>query len=311
MAQALSGFAIIWLVIATGWMLAHRNVLNMAARAVFNKTAFNVATPALLFTLVSKGSLEHVFSRTFVVSALAVLGTITIYLLANALVFHNGLGAATIGSMCSAYTNAGFLGLPIAQHLLGDMTWMAPILLMQVAVLQPTALACLDAAQARGEGRRVPIRRYLVLPFRNPFTAGILAGLLVNVTHVTVPDFLDKSVSMIGNMAVPMMLIAFGISLRLDALPGTGPHAREVWFAQVMKNIAMPALAFGVGTVMGLTGPQLLAVTVIAALPTAQVVFVIATRYDRATLMARDSVFWSTILSVPVIVFLASIFGGF
>lgn len=47
---------------------------------------------------------------------------------------------------------------------------------------------------------------------------------------------------------------------------------------------------------LGLDGDALLAVT------TAQNVFIIASRYDRATLLARDAIFVSTITSAPVIV---------
>ena len=46
----------------------------------------------------------------------------------------------------------------------------------------------------------------------------------------------------------------------------------------------------------------LLAVTVLSALPTAQNIFVHATRYGRAEVLARDSVFVTTVLSVPAVV---------
>ena len=58
---------------------------------------------------------------------------------------------------------------------------------------------------------------------------------------------------------------------------------------------------------VGLDGEALLAVTVLSALPTAQNVFVIATRYDRATLLARDAIFVSTLASVPVIAVVAAL----
>ncbi len=41
--------------------------------------------------------------------------------------------------------------------------------------------------------------------------------------------------------------------------------------------------------------------TVLSALPTAQNIFVHATRYDRGVVLARDAIFLTTVLSVPVI----------
>ncbi|MGB6052534.1 MAG: AEC family transporter, partial [Rhodococcus sp. (in: high G+C Gram-positive bacteria)] len=52
---------------------------------------------------------------------------------------------------------------------------------------------------------------------------------------------------------------------------------------------------------MGLEGQQLFAITVISALPTAQNVFVFASRYNRGVVLARDTAFVTTLVSVPVI----------
>ena len=49
--------------------------------------------------------------------------------------------------------------------------------------------------------------------------------------------------------------------------------------------------------------------TVLAALPTAQNIFVHATRYGRGEVLARDSIFVTTVLSVPAIVLVAALLG--
>ena len=309
MLAALSGFAIIWSVVALGWLLAHTGAVASSGQAFLNKLAFLAASPALLFSIVAKGSLDHLFSPTLVASLAAVAVAAGLYLIADRLVFHHRLGGTTIGWMAASYTNAGNLGLPIAQHLLGDMTWMAPILLLQVGLLQPFGLASLDIAAARAKGIRLSPLRYLSLPLRNPLTVAILLGVLVNVTRFQAPEWLTSAVALVGGMAVPMMLIAFGVSLRLDPLPGTGPQAREVWTLQALKVVVMPLVALAVGMAIGLDRHQLLAVAVIAALPTAQNIFVIASRYRESMPVARDSVFWSTILTVPVIVAISAILG--
>lgn len=307
--QALAGFGTIWTVIAVGWLLAHLKVAGHTAQRTLNHLAFVAASPALLFQLVAKGSLDHLLSRTLIASFIAIALTAGAYLLVNRLWFRHGTGPATIGTLAAAYTNAGNLGLPVAQHVLGDMTWMAPILLLQIGLMQPAALVTLDIAQARTEGRELSKLNYLTMPFRNPITVGILLGLAVNLTRLHLPQWLDAGVTMVGNMAVPGMLIAFGISLRLDPLPGTGPGAREVWTIEALKLLWMPAVAVGVALLLGLPRHDLLAVAVIAALPTAQNIFVIGSRYSVAAQVARDSIFWSTILCVPVIVALAGLLG--
>lgn len=69
-----------------------------------------------------------------------------------------------------------------------------------------------------------------------------------------------------------------------------------------------PAVAFLIARfVLGLDDDALFAVTVIAALPTAQNIFVIASRYDRATVLARDAITVTTVASAPVILVISAV----
>lgn len=304
MQAALSGYLTIWSVIGVGWVVAHFGVLNENHRRMLSRVAFTVTSPALLFTLVARANLAHLFSSTLAVSMLAIVGGAAVYLLLSRVLFGRGdVPGKVVGTLCSVYTNAGNLGLPIAAYVLGDMTWMAPILLLQIGIMQPTALALLDLSAARREGRRLSWARYLTLPLRNPITVGTLAGLAVNLAHGELPDLVWQPIEMVGQVTVPAMLIAFGISLRLDPAPGRGPDARELALVAPIKVLLQPALALALGAwVFHLRTADLLAVTVIAALPTAQNIYLTASRYHVRTLLARDAIFVSTIASIPVIV---------
>ena len=76
----------------------------------------------------------------------------------------------------------------------------------------------------------------------------------------------------------------------------------------MLKLVVQPLTAYVVARfALGLDDTGLFAVTVLAALPTAQNIFVHATRYGRAEVLARDSIFVTTVLSVPVIVVIAAV----
>lgn len=310
MQAAINGISTIWLVIAVGWFIAHRGVVNQAGRRLMSLLAFNVGTPMLLFSMLSRASLDHLFSGTAVVSVLAVAVTMAVYFAVAPWLFRPGADGLVIGSLASAYTNANNFGLPVALALLGDGTWIAPILLLQVAFLQPLALVILDAHHARAAHRRTSVWRYVRIPLTNPITVGILLGLAVNLAGVEVPDLVMNPVALIGNLAVPLMLLAFGASLRLDPLPGAGPHRVHLWFTVALKVVAHPLLAWAIGHLaFGLTGPDLYAVVVLASLPVAQNVYVMATRYEASELLARDAVFWTTVLSVGTLLVAAALLG--
>jgi predicted permease len=106
------------------------------------------------------------------------------------------------------------------------------------------------------------------------------------------------------------MLMAYGISLRLGPRPGHGTSAAEIGLVTVLKLVVQPATAYVVARfVLGLDDPGVLAVTVLAALPTAQNIFVHATRYGRGEVIARDSIFATTVLSVPAVLAIAAVLG--
>jgi malonate transporter and related proteins len=76
----------------------------------------------------------------------------------------------------------------------------------------------------------------------------------------------------------------------------------------VLKLVVQPMTAYVVARfVLGLDSTGLVAVTVLAALPTAQNIFVHATRYGRAEMVARDAIFVTTVLSVPVLFVIAAV----
>lgn len=295
----LEGFATIGAVIGLGVLLAQIKVLDVPAQLMLSRLAFFVASPALLFTVLAEADVTEVLSRTLVASAAGVVVSATLYLLLAGLVWRREAGHTVIGTLSSAYVNAGNLGLPIAAYVLGDAALIAPTLLMQLLVMQPLALAVLDTVTAR-----TPFspRRLVARTVTNPLTVGTLLGVVVALTGVDLPGAVTEPLDLVGGMAVPAVLLAYGVSLRLGPRPGGGGSATELAVIAALKLVVQPAVGYLVARfALGLDGLPLLAVTVTAALPTAQNIFVHATRYDRATVLARDAIFVTTILSVPVL----------
>jgi malonate transporter and related proteins len=298
MTGVLAGFGTIALVIGFGMLLAHVRIVDQAGQRTLGAVAFFLASPALLFTTLRESDLGEVFSGNIVaiVAGVVVTAAVTITV---AVLRREDVGRTVIATMCSSYCNAGNLGIPIAAYALGDAALIAPVMLLQMLVLQPLALTLLDVAVSPV---RLSVWRILSRPLRNPITIASGLGLLVALLDVPVPRVVVDPLALVGGMAVPAMLLAYGVSLRLGPLPGRGVGAGDLGLAVGLKLLVQPAVAYLAGVALGLDEAGLVAVVVISALPTAQNVFVIATRYDRGVLLSRDVIFVSTIGCVPVIV---------
>ncbi len=305
MQGVLSGFAIIGIIIGVGFLLAQLKILDATAQGVLTRVAFYVASPALMVTVLGETDVHRLLSANLIASLGSVAIAATFAVLLTRLLWKREAGDTVIAGFCSAYVNAGNLGLPIAAYALGDAALIAPMLLAQMLVLQPAGLAVLDAvthAPSPGISRGRLLLSRLTRPLRNPLVVGSLVGLALALTGIRLPVAINAPLTLIGGMAVPCMLLAYGISLRLGPRPGAGEPPIQVATLVSLKLVVQPIAAYLIGAyVAGLVGPDLLAVTVIAALPTAQNVFTFAMRYNRGVILARDTIFVATLLSVPVI----------
>ena len=301
------GFATIVAVIGVGVLIAHLGVVDLSAQKVLSHIAFFVASPALLLTTVSRTDVHDVLSRSLVATFVGVLVPAGAYIGVAWWAWRRSVGERVIGALASSYVNAGNLGLPIAAYVLGDAALVAPTLLLQLLLLQPVALAVLDADV---RGRRPTVRDVLLRPFTNPLTIGTLLGLLLSVTGWTLPPVVLDPIELIGAMAVPGMLLAYGIALRLG--PGFGGEVPggELALTSTLKLVVQPLVAYAVAHfALGLSGHALLAVVVCSSLPTAQNIFVHATRYDRSPTLARDTILVTTIGAVPLITLVVWLLG--
>lgn len=299
MSGVLEGFTVIFVVIALGYLLAHFKVLGEHGQFVLSRLVFFVATPALLFVTLAQSDLAVILSPILVVAGSTALVVGALYFVLARLLLKRDVPEATVGGLASSYVNAANLGIPIAVFVLGDANFVAPLLLFQIMIYSPLALTILDLST---QGRKASIRTIVATPFKNPIVLAGAAGLALSITGIELPEALIQPFDLVGGAAVPGALLAFGLSLYGARVlqKGASPR-RDVLIASSLKMILQPILGFLMALALGLDGHELFAITVISALPTAQNVFVFASRYNRGVVMARDTAFVTTIASIPVI----------
>ena len=350
MADVVAGLAVFGAVIAVGWLLVRTRAVPADADGVLTRVCFFAATPALLVTTLSRADLTAVLSRSTAVAVAAELAAIVSAWCLHRLVLRRPTAEATIGALASGYVNAANLGIPVAVLVLGDAAAIAPILLLQLLVLTPATFTVLDAVTRRGNPSRLAT---LTVPLRNPLLWGVVAGTAANLGGVDLKEwgggYPAQGLEMLGRVAVPLMMLALGMSLagaprplrnpapdeaapspqgslartvqsvqsaRVEEEPAHGARSTSqrgagrrsgLWLAVGWKLAVMPGLAVVVGLAAGLSGGQLLAPVVTAALPTAQNVFMYASRYGAAKDLARDAVLLTTAGFVPVVLLAAAL----
>jgi malonate transporter and related proteins len=305
----LGGFAALAAVIAVGWVVGRAGILGPGAPEVLSRLSYFVASPALLMLTLAEADTRALLSAALLATGGSAVLIALVYVGLARLVWRLTPAQSTAGARGSSYVNAGNLGIPVAVYVLGDASYVAPVLLFQVLVMAPVGLAVL--AGSRAPDRPAPSGwRVVTKPLRTPVVIGCALGLALSQSGLELPTLVLEPIELIAALAVPAALVAYGMTLHGAPRPASGDIAGQVWLGVVFKLLAQPALAYALGRwVAGLDGVALLAVTVTSALPTAHVVFVYASAYDRGVVVARDIILLSTVLSVPVLVGIALLLG--
>ncbi len=305
MLQVLQGLAVIAIVIALGYLLARTRVMPPGSQETLAKLAFFVGAPALLIQTLSRADIRGVFGPGLAVIVVSTLTVAGIYIGIARWVWRRPVTDTTIGALTAGYVNAGYLGIPIAVYVLDDASYVAPAMLFQLILLAPIAFVVLDTATS---GHRPSLRRTLVMPFRNPVTVASLLGLALALGGPTLPQLVQEPLDLVAGLAVPAVLIAYGMSLHGAPIPGASGTRRELLLVVTLKNLAQPLVAYVLARfAFDLEGTPLLAATIIAALPAAQNIFVYAIRYNSAVTLAREAILLTTLVCAPVLVAIAAL----
>jgi predicted permease len=236
------------------------------------------------------------------------------------LVWRRPAADVVVGVLSSSYVNAGNIGIPLTAYLLGSIVSVVPPTLYQQLILGPLALIVLDsrtgpsrdatvAAPTRRAGIWRTARTALTRTLRNPVIIGTLTGLLLAALPWQLPELVFQPLSLLGAAAPPLALLTFGMSLAAPRVQAERAPRRDLVLVSVLRSVVHPALAIGLGVLLGLEGPALLAVAVVSALPTAQNVLVYAIQYRHGTALARDAGLVTTVLAVPTLLVVASVLG--
>jgi predicted permease len=306
MLDTLTGFAVVAVAIVIGYVIARIDLLGPHARHVLGRLIFFVLSPFLLFSVLAHADAKMLFSSLLPVSAIAAIAVIAVYVLIARFIWRRPMGETVIGALSAGQVNSNNIGLPLSLYLLGSAAFPAPVILMQLLIFTPISLTILDAVTSE----RVSLMRTLRRTATNPIILGALLGTIVSLSGVSLPAIVMDPAQLIADAAVPVLLISYGMSLHGQRVLGARGYRRDVILASGLKLAIMPAIAWFVAEVVfGLSSTEVLIVTVLAALPTAQNVFNYSQRYGVGEPISRDTVLVTTLGCLPVLVLIMALLG--
>jgi predicted permease len=130
--------------------------------------------------------------------------------------------------------------------------------------------------------------------FKVPMIYALLLAVLFMRTGWQVPLPLERTTTLLGNAAIPAMLVLLGMRLTTASWSN---KAAPLAIAGTMRLLVSPTLALLLAPVFGIAAVARQAVVLEAAMPTAVLTTVLATEYDANPSFVSAAVFLSTLLS--------------
>lgn len=287
---------------ALGFGAARLRLMDEAGARGLVLFVFNFSIPALLLTSMARLDVPEDVSWGFLVAFYAAsLVTYGAGMLLGRIPFRRPLREQAIFGMGAGFSNLVLIGIPVVTTAFGPESSLPMLVIIgfHAATFMPLTVALV---QADGDGGGFTARRagrILADVLRNPIVLGIVAGLLVRASGITLWMPLGAILDFLGSAAVPCALFAMGASLATFPMGGDLPAALGL---TVLKLVVHPFLVWLVAVpLLGLGGLSVSVAIVMAAMPSAVNVYLFAERYRAAAQVGARTVFLSTLGSAVTI----------
>lgn len=283
----------IFAVLALGYGLHRSGLFDVPVAQAINKFVFFVATPALVFSIISEAPIAHLDLRAlglYFAAQLVVYG-------GTFLIMHRGLGLekgeALLLGMTAVFVNHVFFVLPIAERVYGAAATqpIAGIVLVDVGLVFCGTVLAVDLMQTKNPSPR----KVAGLLARNPFVIASALGILVWVARPVMPQGLFTYAAFAGGAAAPASLFALGIMLANNPMR---PIGVATWSVVAAKIVLHPALVFALAGFVSLSPSWGDMTLLVAAGPCGAMPFVIALQYGIRTKTIAKAVLVSTLFSL-------------
>lgn len=291
---ALPFFALIF----TGMIAGRTRLMPGETIAGLNTFVFYFALPALLITSIADAPVRDLgepalFFAWLIPGGALFAGTFGLM----GLLFGGDAATRAVQALTASFANVGFVGLPLVIAALGtDATPSAAVVIVvDTAIMIGVATAVIEVAQGGSGNLPHAVRTAAMGVARNPLIGASAVGVALSAASVSVPAPVFSYLELLGASAGPAALFALGATLARQRL---GSQAKETGVLVVLKLVAHPLLVWGATSALDVGSTAQKALIIMASLPVAANVYVLAQRYRVNISGASSAILVTTVIAV-------------
>lgn len=252
--------------------------------------------PILLFFNIYQSDVKSSFNInliTFSVSSIVILFVVLCFLIPKIEKDNKKRGVMIQGIFRSNFV---IFGMPIATSIYGEGNIGTTALLIAVIVPLFNLLSVISLELFRdGE---INLKKILKGIITNPLIIASAIGILFVTLNITLPTFIEKSVSDIAKIATPLSLILLGGSFSFSHIKEYLNHTIIIVFN---KLIFVPLIFIPIAIKLGFRGIELLTILLIFAAPVAVSTFQMSKQMDGDSILAEQSIVFTCLFCIPTV----------
>ena len=290
----------IFVIIFLGWSLRRFDFMQEGFLKPANRLVYFVAIPALIFREIADAALAEHFRLALVAATLTPI--LLIFPLGLGLVRGINLQRYQVGTFLQStfHGNLGYIGLAVSYYFLGTDGFTRASILAGFIILLQNFLAVVVLSRfsaAQNETSLFPLLKRILL---NPVIISAMAGMAVSLIGLDLPVILDRSLKILGGMALPLALLVIGTSLSFTQMR---EQVRLTVVISVLKLMVLPALGLTLFLLLHLHREEYLPALILLASPTATVTYVMASEMAGDADLATAAISVTTLASAVTFIF--------
>lgn len=289
---------LMFILMGIGFLFFRKKMISVQGSADLGKILLYLVVPLVI---INSFWTERTPQKTAELMHSAVIAAVSMAaaVIISSLVFGRKKG---ISCFSSAFSNAGFIGIPLVSAVLGqDAVFYISVMIVLINGLQWTygVYTISGDASVMNPGAII----------RNPIVLSVLAGLVIYFFNIPQPAFVSSLFSTIIGLNTPLAMIVSGVYLAQSDLKAM-LKKKEVWETCLFRLVLIPLVTLLLFRIIPFGSVNLkLAVMIAAACPVGSNVAIFAQQYQKDYRLAVEEVCMSTILcliTLPAMIMLAS-----
>jgi predicted permease len=199
--------------------------------------------------------------------------------------------------LTAGWPNTGFLGYPVAQLAFGPAALSLAVLYDRLAWVVPASAVSATVARVFGRRGRSTGRHRLAL-LANPPLLALVVAVAMRSVGLDLPEAStvhDVAARLVG----PAGFLLLGLSIPLRSVRPPANELLHAVGALTIRFVGGPLALFASGAALGASIPAVF--YLLAAMPPAFHLLVLARIYDVRPVLTRMTVIWGTVVAVPLL----------